>query len=326
MSIVYKYRANIALLDNGKKRDIYQLYDNLFYAAALRELNDPFEGSVELPNADVHERWVTPLIQDTYNVGIYSLSKPKDSETFPCNELLWAHYANSHQGFCIEYDLDLLMSNKSTAFDIRNKMGVAYERERPKVVETDNIFQVQQKVFGTKSIPWGYENEVRLVFLKKGLKPIIEGAITAIYLGLNISFEDRQTIIELFRKKGIDIYQVDRVENLYKLNATKLVFDYDAYEIINIEHCPRVDNYLILYNSQNKDKHSIKDFVLRFREGLKKPSNITIIDDIQVKDILLNYVPRSLMSKHDIDLQAKHWIAYSTFDAPEHVMMYPERY
>ena len=46
MNKVYKYRANIALSDNGKKRDISQLHNNLFYAATFRELNDPFEGSV----------------------------------------------------------------------------------------------------------------------------------------------------------------------------------------------------------------------------------------------------------------------------------------
>lgn len=43
MNKVYKYRANIALSDNGKKRDISQLHNNLFYAATFRELNDPLK-------------------------------------------------------------------------------------------------------------------------------------------------------------------------------------------------------------------------------------------------------------------------------------------
>jgi len=36
-------------------------------------------------------------------IGIFSLSKKYD------DELLWAHYANSHKGFCIEYDLEILL-------------------------------------------------------------------------------------------------------------------------------------------------------------------------------------------------------------------------
>ncbi|RJV05918.1 MULTISPECIES: DUF2971 domain-containing protein [Bacteroides] len=325
MNKVYKYRANIALSDNGKKRDISQLHNNLFYAATFRELNDPFEGSVELPKSDIHEKWVTPLIQDTYNVGIYSLSKPKDDEKFPCNELLWAHYANSHQGFCIEYDLDLLMENTSPKFDIRNKINVVYDRERPTVVETDNLFQVQQKVFGTKSTPWEYENEVRLVFDKNGVKPIAKNAVTAIYLGLNISFENRQEIIKTFHSCGIDIYQIERIDNLYRLKATKLKFDFDSFEIVNVNKRLLVDNYMILYGSENKDKHSLKDFVLRFRKTLKRPSNITIIDDIRAKEILLNYKPRNEMSQYEKDIQANHWIGYSSFDAPELVMTYPDK-
>lgn len=38
-----------------------------------------------------------------------------------------------------------------------------------------------------------------------------------------------------------------------------------------------------------------------------------------------NYRPRQFMSQQEIDIQAKHWIAYSTFDAPEFVWMYPEK-
>ena len=39
MRKVYKYRANTELLDNGKKRDVSQLFDNVFYAATFKELN-----------------------------------------------------------------------------------------------------------------------------------------------------------------------------------------------------------------------------------------------------------------------------------------------
>ncbi len=172
MKKVYKYRANSPV--DRRDKDAIQLSRNLFYAARLNKMNDPFEGSVELPKSPRHDHWVTPLIQDLHTIGIYSLSKPEEDETFPSNELLWAHYANSHKGFCIEYDLDILTNNMSKQFDIRNRINVVYKNERPEVLETDTLFKVQCKVFGTKSLAWKYENELRLVFLTEGEKPIAE--------------------------------------------------------------------------------------------------------------------------------------------------------
>lgn len=322
MTKVYKYRANSVIEE--KKRDAIQLSNNVFYAANLRVLNDPFEGSVELPKSDEDEYWVTPLIQGMYNIGVYSLSKPKGNETFPNNELLWAHYANSHNGFCIEYDLDILTNNRSYDFDISNIINVSYKDERPEVLKSDNLFEVQKKVFGTKSLAWEYENEVRLVFLKSGLKPVAANAVTAVYFGLNISFEDRRDIVQRMSGRNIDFYQIERIENSYKLKATKLLFDY-SHEVVDLKHCPTVDNYMILYKSPNKDKNSMREFVERFRTKLTRPTNITIIDDIKAKSILLNYKPRKQMSNVEIEIQANHWIAYSIYNAPEDVWMYPEK-
>ena len=322
MNKAYKYRANF--LVNGVKRDSVQLSNHIFYAANLRTLNDPFEGSVQLPKSARHEHWVTPLCKELYDVGIYSLTKPKDYEIFPSNELLWAHYSNSHKGFCIEYNLNILTNNCLTNFDLSDIINVSYKDVRPEVVESDTVSEVRQKVFGTKSLAWEYENEIRLVFSQSGLKPIAENAIHAIYFGLNVSLENRREIVEMMSDKNIDFYQVERVDDSYKLKATKLLFDY-SHKIVSLESKPTVDNYIIHYESPNKDKISISEFVSQFRSELRRPSNITIIDDIRAKTILQNYTPRNQMSNNDIDIQSKHWIAYSSFDTPECVWMYPEK-
>ncbi len=323
MRIAYKYRANFET--NGTKRDTIMLSNNSFYAAKLKAQNDPFEGSVALPESPYADSFVTSIKRQLYDAGIYSLSKPQENEKFPCNELLWAHYANSHKGFCIEYDLDVLCSNTLRGFDITDSINVTYQDERPSVeLGTDSIFQIRKKVFGTKSIPWKYENEVRLVFAKEGVKPINDRAVTAIYFGLNISYKDRKDIIENMTGKGIDFYQVERIEDSYKLKSTKLLFDF-KHEIINKESRPTVDNYMILYTLPNKDKNTLIEFISNFRKNLVRPSNITVVDDMRAVSILNNYKPRALMSAEDIKIQADHWIAYSTFDAPDLVWMYPEK-
>lgn len=222
MRKVYKYRAN--QVNDAREKDSILLSKNIIFAAPIKNLNDPFEGSVVLPKADRHEHWVTPIIQDIGNIGIYSLSKPTVENDFPSSELLWAHYANSHKGFCIEYDLDKLTCHCSKDYDIRNLITVRYQDERPEVLESDDIFEVQKKVFGTKSLAWEYENEVRLVFNTAGKKTIISEAVTGIYFGLRISLEDRSDIIQRTQGRNIDYYQIERIDNSYNLKPTKLFF------------------------------------------------------------------------------------------------------
>ena len=82
---------------------------------------------------------------------------------------------------------------------------------------------------------------------------------------------------------------------------------------------------MILYTSPNKDINTMQEFVNHFRRTLTKPSNITIIDDIRANDVLQNYKPRKYMTQEEISILSNHWLAYSSFDAPNLVWMYPEK-
>lgn len=321
--IAYKYRSNYSPGNKGNKLDTETLLNYEFYAASFKALNDPFEASAELPPEDMKgNSWVVTVKQGIYSAGVYSLIKPIEGESFPSNEIMWAHYADSHRGFCIEYDLDILTKNLSPTFDIRSLIDVNYQENRPEITDEDTIDVIHKKAFGTKSLAWENENEVRLVFMTQGLKPILKGAIKAVYFGLNIDGQERKALIEGLAHENVDLYQIERVGNTYKLQATKLMFK-DDYEIINIDHRKTVDNYMILYKSSNKDRNTIKEFVDKFRSNLSKPSNLTIIDDLRVVGIIDK--PRNQMTLTEIKIVAKHWIAYSTFDAPSAVWMYPEK-
>lgn len=300
MVLVYKYRSNILDGKNEYRQDTVSLLSGEFFAAPFTCLNDPFEASVELPMSKDDEHWVTPIKQKIYDVGIYSLAKPKDNELFPDNELMWAHYANSHKGFCIEYDLDKLtecIENK--VFDTRNVIRVHYDVNSPIITEYDDIFSVQRKIFGTKSKPWEYENEVRLVFETNGIKLIKRGAIKSIYFGLNIGFDEWKAIIDGLNGKGIDFYQIVRVGQLYKLECVKLDLNF-KYEIVSTRHNKVVENYTILYTSQNKDKNSMLLFIKQLRYRFQRPANFTIIDNISANRVLNDYKPRSLLNMDEI--------------------------
>lgn len=325
MPTVYKYRANLFDEKKGFRQDTKSLIDGEFFAAPFKLLNDPFEASVELPKSQDQEHWVTPLIQRIYSAGIYSLAKLKEDELFPENELMWAHYANSHQGFCIEYDLDKLTEgNYTKGFNISNVIRVEYADENPKITEPDNMFTVQKKAFGTKSKPWKYENEVRLVFETNGVKPIANGAIKSIYLGLNIGFSEWTSIIDGLKGSNVEFYQIIRIGKLYKLQCVKLDFNYE-YEVVRENHNNVVENYTILYKSNNKDENSILRFIKQLRQKYHRIANFIIIDDLRADKILNDYKPRNEMTVEEIRIMSEHWVALSTFDAPDIVFMYPEK-
>lgn len=320
-NIGYKYRANLAD-EKGICRDTVSLISGELFAPKLKDLNDPFEGSVELPNADSEDYWVTPILQQSYSAGVYSMSKQKEEENFPCNELLWAHYANSHKGFCIEYDLDKLDTCIAAFIDYR--IDVEYQENKPIISPDDSIEAKIKKAFFTKSLAWDYENEYRLVFGSSGVKKIAFDAIRAIYFGLNMPLAERNAIVNGLKDKGIEFYQIERVGKDYKLSANKLLFDY-SYVIVNIEKKPTVTNYIIWYKSPNKDKSSIEDFVQRVRKNLEPKSNITLIDDMRVLPIMVDYKPREAMTLEEIEIQSKHWIGCSPSEKPECTWIYPER-
>lgn len=324
MGSVYKYRANLFDKENGFRQDTEYIKDGEFFASPLKWLNDPFEASIDLPVAKKDEHWVTPLIQKISKAGIYSLAKPKKDELFPKDELMWAHYANSHQGFCIEYDLERLSQGSFVkGFDIDDTIHVGYEDDNPRITENDSYDTVQTKTFGTKSKSWEKENEVRMVFKTNGIKPIADGAIRAIYFGLRMDLNERQEIVNILSQQNIKFFQINRIGISYKLSAIELDTSF-KYEIVSTRHNGRVENYTILYKSDCKDKNTMTKFIHQLRESYIKPTNFTIIDDIRVNKILEK--PSGAMTDSEIELLTEHWVALSTFDAPEYVWMYPEKW
>ncbi|MGH7815031.1 MAG: DUF2971 domain-containing protein [Candidatus Binataceae bacterium] len=89
-------------------------------------------------------------------LGILSFS------TKPDNLLMWSHYANSHKGFCLEFDTQYEPFDKA--------WPVAYSLRRPKYeLSTDSLKNAQHLVL-TKSLDWAYEDEWRVVLPKGGEK------------------------------------------------------------------------------------------------------------------------------------------------------------
>jgi hypothetical protein len=126
-------------------------------------------------------------------MGIYSLSRIYN------NELLWAHYSNSHKGFCIEFDsvklMDLYYQTSKNIANFVNLINVEYKKATPKlslndVTKKTNNEKIIAKILGSKSLAWKYEDEIRLVFEGTGEKYINFKAIKSIIFGARATKKD----------------------------------------------------------------------------------------------------------------------------------------
>jgi len=241
--LAYKYRdGNTKIIegndDSTFERDIKSLEKNYFWAPSFNNLNDPCETRTIYENAinsiDLIEKFVEggkiknsltsvkEAVEKVYGanqkfVGIYALSKT-------ClDELLWAHYGNSHFGFCIEYDLDLIDNGYKT-YKL-NKIDVSYIDSPPEIDIQDFNKKYDEQIFkiaGYKSKRWEYEEEVRLVTNISGIYPYPPQCLKSIYFGLRMEERERKIIMDRLQDRGISYYEIIQIPNSYKFDIKEI--------------------------------------------------------------------------------------------------------
>ena len=143
------------------------------------------------------------------------------------NLLLWSHYANSHRGFCIEYD--------ALSFPISYAYKVKYDVSYPIIEYPRPMNELGFIPALVKSPDWKYENEYRTIFTPEAPGPIVtdgesmilgESDITAIYLGANMDDATASTILEILNRGP------------FKPKVFKSVLSRNSYEIEFVPYVP----------------------------------------------------------------------------------------
>lgn len=124
------------------------------------------------------------------------IPEKKDPRT---NILMWSHYADSHQGFVIEFRADFIENIKLKK--------VQYSDERKYLTYEDIIESKFDDVFYKKSMEWAYEKEYRAILpldraeeVKNGtyhLFKINKGSINSITFGCAMSKKNKAAIVEI---------------------------------------------------------------------------------------------------------------------------------
>lgn len=253
---LYKYRALPPESDQaGRERFEQLLLHNQLWMSKVEAFNDPFEGQAtyEVPYVGValRQQWERKFrhmgftsAQARAMVKSDDVARPERLavrgqraldivlskmgmcalSANPTSPLLWAHYAQSHTGVCVQLnpaaDLDALLPTM-----------VEYSEEYP--VLRDILEPPEQRKvlpFLRKSLDWAYEREWRLIEQGRAnfLRAFKPSAMGAVILGLRMSEADKSYVLDLMdqreRAYGVRpvIYQAHRHPRHYRLILKRL--------------------------------------------------------------------------------------------------------
>lgn len=147
------FSKEYAALDDLTKSQItgdqFRTYMQSFFLTAENNSADIFNQLALYTQGKIHE-------VSSQHMGVLCLSERHD------DLLMWAHYADCHKGFVIEFDSDspFFHQQRSEKDDLRYLRPVLYSKERPVVTLTNTDMS---ELFLTKSEHWEYEKEWRMV-------------------------------------------------------------------------------------------------------------------------------------------------------------------
>lgn len=334
----FKYRTITHKNEDGLYRDMESVIKDELYASRFDQLNDPFEAmatqsfgeAIQLLKEVGSDQYGTiqelthKIIGFRERAGVYSLSKSQCG--FPDSELMWAHYADSHKGFCIEYDIEQLALSEELWFNVSCIDQVVYSPTIPKMCLTDILsntgIQLITKIYGTKSNVWNYENESRLLYETSGIKKYNPASLKAIYFGLNMDSVHEEYLIDKLTNRNIKFFKMKMPNREYKLfpelvaeNTQQYKYDLslDSFEIIMTDHKTAIENFHVFYKGLNTSKDSLLSFIKAFRERYcTRKANVSLYN--QNNDYLKVLIKTYPLQGEDLKYMQEHFLAMSMFE------------
>jgi len=227
---LYKYRGyntnSLSILINKK-----------IWLATPESFNDPFDCNINfkseinpeafskyLDQTDIDIDYNTFLKglkefrnKDIKKFGVFSMSQIND------NILMWSHYANQHEGFCIEF----VRSSNNLLGDIEITRPVDYHFNYPEVEPLDSDGNIDHSIFRkmlfTKAKNWSYEKEWRLTYDEGNKEEQLPADISSIIFGLRMPEEHKNTIRNILADQpNIRFQQATEEEYQFRLKIVDL--------------------------------------------------------------------------------------------------------
>lgn len=202
-----------SLFEFDKNNEIVKLHQEHFILSLKIELLQP--------NADDNSYYkaINHVIDKEYNDLQETANRFRIAcfaET-PYSMLMWSHYARSHQGFCIEYEMPDYSDNNIDIY--HNLFPVIYTDTRKSLSELNirekengnwsrkDLFELYKYGLLCKSLEWKYQQEWRLISCDKLFTDDNYNCrffkIKKVYLGNKMPKDKRVEIIEICKSKNI---------------------------------------------------------------------------------------------------------------------------
>ncbi len=210
---------------NTKKYTLSNLLNNQFTLVDPRIQNDivdtPILTWVDCANGTncLHSKHLS-LYKESFK-GFHSASFCMDSPHRRAieNTLMWAHYANSHKGICVEYELescDFRSTSLNPLLASRlYKVSYSDNNSHPLDFTNPEIALNFRNGFAYKSSCWEYEQEMRLIaytldysqrFVQYNIRT--QDPIKAIYFGVKCTAQRRNKVKDTLKGRNIKFYQM----------------------------------------------------------------------------------------------------------------------
>lgn len=240
------YEAYHSKFSEENKLRLDGLENQNLWVCTPKKLNDPFELKALTLDIKRIEKagWDVQLCQNIINLLSSQILVCCFSNGIRKRIPLWAHYANNHQGFCVEYGVN----NKNRVFPVRysNQRLISativtrlckafledYEQEKEPGLDFWRYYQILFLTFCTKSSEWGYEHEYRIFDFneeegKTGKLISLSSTglcINKIFVGLNCVSEYEKELNRIGKLLNCPVYKMGIVENsvYYSMKPSKM--------------------------------------------------------------------------------------------------------
>lgn len=246
---IYKYyQLEDDIKSNSQRFDA--LRNNRIWASVCSEFNDPFEGqylyineddfqSIKISNPETAIRlWNSFVQQINRMIAIICFTQS------PNNMPMWAHYANEHKGYCVEYEVDKC-SNLYPVFYLDNRakaqtlfVEFIYNFFRKEAEKKDRIKLLKHIMFlnAFKDKSWESEREIRAIFMNSSDGISNKGKLvncemvgihpTKVFIGANCHVQHEKELIEIAHELNIK-YEKCR---LYSNKGFQIVSELDNHQ------------------------------------------------------------------------------------------------
>ncbi|MDF1822524.1 MAG: DUF2971 domain-containing protein [Alcanivoracaceae bacterium] len=140
------------------------------------------------------------------NVGVFSLTETNN------NELMWAHYADSHRGYAVAFDTetDFFFRRENDPKICGEMANVIYSDTPPTVYLDPGKMNIPKELFFTKTTQWSYEKEWRMIRMLEHADSVVEEkihlfkiepeSVISIIFGSKFPEKEKAEIMESFKK------------------------------------------------------------------------------------------------------------------------------